>query len=197
MPSLSLFNPFHISAIPATKITTTGFHLIPLSARKTLLAYARGKLQKHIKNCTSSLCPLENYGRNHYFTAKRIKTRVNVSDGISKLTEPEEQSGAKSEERADSVNSSISDTLSLGIKEPTYEVIEVHPSGVTLKKDISRRQLLKSSGLRLRDIRSVDPSLWVTNSVPSILVREQAILLNLGSLRAIAMDDNVLVFDHR
>eukprot|EP00252_Welwitschia_mirabilis_P015856 TRINITY_DN3523_c0_g3_i1.p1 TRINITY_DN3523_c0_g3~~TRINITY_DN3523_c0_g3_i1.p1 ORF type:complete len:446 (-),score=65.76 TRINITY_DN3523_c0_g3_i1:246-1583(-) len=92
---------------------------------------------------------------------------------------------------------SITDSLSLGIKEPTYEVIEVRHNGASFKRDISRRQLLKSSGLRLRDVRSVDPSLWVTNSMPSLLVREQAILLNLGSLRAIAMRDNVLVFDHR
>lgn len=27
-----------------------------------------------------------------------------------------------------------------------------------------------TAGLRLRDIRSVDPSLWVTNSAPAILV---------------------------
>ncbi|XP_058110003.1 magnesium transporter MRS2-A, chloroplastic isoform X4 [Magnolia sinica] len=64
------------------------------------------------------------------------------------------------------------------------------------KKKINRRQLLKSSGLRPRDIRSVDPSLWLTNSMPSLLVREQAILLNFGSLRAIAMPERVLIFDY-
>lgn len=100
-------------------------------------------------------------------------------------------------ERSNSGSATVADSLSLGIKEPSYEVIEVKPNGVTLKNEISRRQLLKLSGLRLRDIRSVDPSLWLTNSIPSLLVREQAILLNLGSLRAIAMKDNVLVFDHR
>ncbi|KAK1285327.1 hypothetical protein QJS10_CPB20g00275 [Acorus calamus] len=63
-------------------------------------------------------------------------------------------------------------------------------------KKINRRQLLKSSGLRLRDIRSVDPSLWMTNSMPSLLVREQALLLNLGTLRAIAMKERVFVFDY-
>lgn len=31
---------------------------------------------------------------------------------------------------------------------------------------------LEVAGLRLRDIRSVDPSLWVTNSVPAILVSQ-------------------------
>uniref|UniRef100_A0A0A0LSV5 Magnesium transporter n=1 Tax=Cucumis sativus TaxID=3659 RepID=A0A0A0LSV5_CUCSA len=50
--------------------------------------------------------------------------------------------------------------------------------------------------LRPRDVRSVDPSLFLTNSMPTLLVREHAILLNLGSLRAIAMQDCVLIFDH-
>ncbi|ERN01311.1 hypothetical protein AMTRI_Chr03g147140 [Amborella trichopoda] len=95
-----------------------------------------------------------------------------------------------------SFNSRGPDLISLGIKEPVYEVIEVKSNGKMSKKNINRRQLLKSSGLRLRDIRSVDPSLWLTNSMPSLLVREQAILLNLGSLRAIAMPERVLVFDH-
>ncbi|XP_031487892.1 magnesium transporter MRS2-11, chloroplastic [Nymphaea colorata] len=94
------------------------------------------------------------------------------------------------------VVNTLTDSLSLSIKEPVYEVIEVRPDGKMSTKNISRRQLLKTSGLRPRDIRSVDPSLWLTNSMPSLLVREHAILLNLGSLRAIAMPERVLVFDH-
>ncbi|XP_042452454.1 magnesium transporter MRS2-A, chloroplastic-like [Zingiber officinale] len=86
--------------------------------------------------------------------------------------------------------------ISLGIREPVYEVIEVKSDGTMSTKKISRRQLLKSSGLRPRDIRSVDPSLWLMNSMPSLLVREQAILLNLGTLRAIAMHECVLIFDY-
>nr|CAD1818343.1 unnamed protein product [Ananas comosus var. bracteatus] len=92
-------------------------------------------------------------------------------------------------------SSVYSDSLSLGIREPIYEVIEVKSDGTMSTKKINRRQLLKSSGLRLRDIRSVDPSLWFMNSMPSLLVREQAILLNLGTLRAIAMHECVLIFD--
>ncbi|KAG8062132.1 hypothetical protein GUJ93_ZPchr0003g16872 [Zizania palustris] len=88
------------------------------------------------------------------------------------------------------------DYISLGIREPVYEVIEVKSNGRMSTKKISRRQLLKSSGLRLRDTRSVDPSLWLTNSMPSLLVREQAILVNLGSLRAIAMHERVLIFNY-
>lgn len=86
--------------------------------------------------------------------------------------------------------------ISLGIKEPIYEVIEVKSDGTMSTKKISRRQLLKSSGLRPRDIRSVDPSLWLMNSMPSLLVREEVILLNLGTLRAIAMHECVLIFDY-
>ncbi|KAL0436976.1 UNVERIFIED_CONTAM: Magnesium transporter MRS2-11, chloroplastic [Sesamum radiatum] len=52
------------------------------------------------------------------------------------------------------------------------------------------------TGLRPRDVRSVDPSLWLTNSMPLLLVREYAILLNLGSLRAIAMQERVYIFNY-
>ncbi|KAJ0266593.1 Magnesium transporter MRS2-11 [Hirschfeldia incana] len=92
--------------------------------------------------------------------------------------------------------SSSSESTSLGIREPVYEVVEVKATGAISTRKISRRHLLKSSGLRPRDIRSVDPSLFMTNSMPSLLVREHAILLNLGSLRAIAMRDRVLIFDY-
>lgn len=91
---------------------------------------------------------------------------------------------------------SSGDSLSLGIREPVYEVVEVKSDGTVSTRKINRRQLLKSSGLRPRDVRSVDPSLFLTNSMPSLLVREYAILLNLGSLRAIAMQDCVLIFDY-
>ncbi|KAG7551569.1 Mg2+ transporter protein CorA-like/Zinc transport protein ZntB [Arabidopsis thaliana x Arabidopsis arenosa] len=94
------------------------------------------------------------------------------------------------------IDSSSSDSSALGIREPVYEVVEVKATGAISTRKINRRQLLKSSGLRPRDIRSVDPSLFMTNSVPALLVREHAILLNLGSLRAIAMRDRVLIFDY-
>ncbi|PKU63961.1 magnesium transporter MRS2-11, chloroplastic [Dendrobium catenatum] len=86
--------------------------------------------------------------------------------------------------------------LSVGVREQFYQVLEVLPDGAASPKSVSRRQLLKSSGLRLRDLRSVDPSLFLINSSPSLLVRDHALLLNFGSLRAIAMPDRVFLFDH-
>ncbi|KAJ4841781.1 hypothetical protein Tsubulata_010526 [Turnera subulata] len=97
---------------------------------------------------------------------------------------------------ASATSSSFGDSLSLGIREPVYEVVEVKSNGRVSTRKINRRQLLKSSGLRPRDIRSIDPSLFLTNSMPSLLVREHAILLNLGTLRAIAMQERVLIFDY-
>ncbi|XP_027160007.1 magnesium transporter MRS2-11, chloroplastic isoform X1 [Coffea eugenioides] len=91
---------------------------------------------------------------------------------------------------------STGDSLSLGIREPVYEVVEVKLNGMVSTRKINRRHLLKSSGLRPRDVRSVDPSLWLTNTMPSLLVREHAILLNLGSLRAIVMQESVLIFNY-
>ncbi|KAL2511164.1 Magnesium transporter MRS2-11 [Abeliophyllum distichum] len=93
-------------------------------------------------------------------------------------------------------NSVSGDSLNLGIREPVYEVVEVRSDGIVSTRKIMRRHLLKSSGLRPRDIRSVDPSLWLTNSMSSLLVREHAILLNLGSLRAIAMQERVYIFNY-
>ncbi|KAK4408434.1 Magnesium transporter MRS2-A, chloroplastic [Sesamum angolense] len=77
-----------------------------------------------------------------------------------------------------------------------------HVFGVALNiytdKILERRLVVevRSNGLRPRDVRSVDPSLWLTNSMPSLLVREYAILLNLGSLRAIAMQERVYIFNY-
>ncbi|CAI5469779.1 unnamed protein product [Closterium sp. Yama58-4] len=89
------------------------------------------------------------------------------------------------------------DALTLTMsKEPVYQVVEVSASGALRQREVSRRQLLRYSGLSQRDIRRIDPSLWVTNALPALLVRESAILVNLGSLRAIATADSVLIFDH-
>ncbi|TKY48598.1 Magnesium transporter MRS2-11 [Spatholobus suberectus] len=126
-----------------------------------------------------------------------------VSDSDEVADEPNEQarnrtsvlaSGRVESQRI--ATTSSGDSLSLGIREPVYEVVEVKSNGKVSTRKINRRQLLKSSGLRPRDIRSVDPSLFMTNSMPALLVRDYAIILNLGSLRAIAMQDCVLIFDN-
>lgn len=134
--------------------------------------------------------------------AESIDERWNDGETLVTSDSDEWSDGSKTEDdtTCDDIivppKKSSSDSLSLGIREPVYEVVEVNSDGVLSTRRINRRQLLKSSGLRPRDVRSVDPSLWMTNSMPSLLVREHAILLNLGSLRAIAMQERVLIFDY-
>lgn len=224
-PSLSaafgFLSPLHVSAFVIStrkiKISSPGFPGISVSVRKTLLACTRDdslrKLEKdschdssNVRSTTNFANSLDFLTNNEEANAKFLEeTPVFTDNTVPEQNEPSDgdvtvsnvSDNTQTSERPNSGSATVADSLSLGIKEPSYEVIEVKPDGVTLKNEISRRQLLKSSGLRLRDIRSVDPSLWLTNSVPSLLVREQAILLNLGSLRAIAMKNKVLVFDHR
>ncbi|KAH1222262.1 Magnesium transporter MRS2-11, chloroplastic [Glycine max] len=124
------------------------------------------------------------------------ETAVSDSDEVADEPNDQERTSAPTNGRFESqriATTSSGDSLSLGIREP---VVEVRSNGKVSTRKINRRQLLKSSGLRPRDIRSVDPSLFMTNSMPALLVREYAILLNLGSLRAIAMQDCVLIFDN-
>ncbi|XP_054816079.1 magnesium transporter MRS2-11, chloroplastic isoform X2 [Prosopis cineraria] len=142
------------------------------------------------------------------FTTKLFTPRLQVkcsakSTGEEQQTATETALSYSSEARHDKANeaprlvaTSSGDSFPLGIREPVYEVLEVKSNGTVSTRTINRRQLLKSSGLRPRDVRSVDPSFFLTNSMPSLLVREHAILLNLGSLRAIAMQEHVLIFDY-
>ncbi|XP_031122203.1 magnesium transporter MRS2-11, chloroplastic [Ipomoea triloba] len=143
-----------------------------------------------------------------------VATKQPSIEAVRCLTKPENLSSDEEEEVRESQQDSLDaarpevsngsavsktlagDSLSLGIREPVYQVVEVKSSGMVSTRKINRRHLLKSSGLRPRDIRSVDPSLWLTNSMPSLLVREHAILLNLGSLRAIVMQESVLIFNY-
>ncbi|KVH90637.1 Magnesium transporter MRS2/LPE10, partial [Cynara cardunculus var. scolymus] len=107
--------------------------------------------------------------------------------------------------------SSLSDALNLGSRDPVYEPVTLKTysqgscgskfkrNGLNQKSSQTASTKVKwflISGLRPRDIRSVDPSLWLTNTMPSLLVRENAILLNLGSLRAIAMQESVFIFNY-
>ncbi|KAE8720219.1 Magnesium transporter MRS2-A [Hibiscus syriacus] len=157
-----------------------------------------------------SPCPTASPSKIKYFTTRSFtkEDRLNQPETLAAEnvgsdydefggTEyPNSQQHLSSAVATQRITTSSGDSPSLGIREPVYEVVEVKSNGVVSTRKINRRQLLKSSGLRPRDIRSVDPSLFLTNSGPSLLVREHAILLTLGSLRAIAMRDCVLIFDY-
>ncbi|KAF5751587.1 magnesium transporter MRS2-11 chloroplastic [Tripterygium wilfordii] len=176
-PSLSshhfLFfhSPWHSPPSPAVSLQKCAIPLLPIAV-KFSKCFAKSTAEDHLSE---------------------PETITNYEDGDR---EDRKVQNKQSSERIDADAMGYSESPTLGIREPVYEVVEVKPNGMVSTRKINRRQLLKSSGLRPRDIRSVDPSLFLTNSVPSLLVREHAILLNLGSLRAIAMQEHVLIFDY-
>ncbi|CAK9200791.1 unnamed protein product [Sphagnum troendelagicum] len=163
----------------------------------------------HTANCTSSTFSNSRgqSAQNQFYQNSSAQTVEDDEGGVNGngpvLRCEEESEGTTLSDLSGNVSStssssfgSAADSIATGGKGPVYQVLEVYPDGDVAKIEVSRRQLLRSTGLRLRDIRSVDPALWVTNSAPALLVRDQAILLNFGSLRAIATPLSVLVFDY-
>ncbi|KAL1819027.1 hypothetical protein ACET3Z_013896 [Daucus carota] len=176
----------------ATSFSPHILHLpVKLHSESSVTGYSRLK---------SPACPIS--WRYDYVCSVTAKVSRGVKCLIKSTEESEQEivnDGVDPEEVAKSsvrIVSSSGDSPTLGIREPIYEVVEVQSDGIVSTRKINRRHLLKSSGLRPRDVRSVDPSLWLTNSMPSLLVREHAILLNLGTLRAIAMQERVLIFNY-
>ncbi|XP_022752631.1 magnesium transporter MRS2-11, chloroplastic-like [Durio zibethinus] len=165
-------------------LQNSGVPVLPVSVKpssKRIKCFARSSTEEDRLNESETL------------VAENVGDDVDDDGGREYPKVQQHQSSVVATQR---ITSSSSDSLLLGIREPVYEVVEVKSNGVVSTRTINRRQLLKSSGLRPRDIRSIDPSLFLTNSAPSLLVREHAILLNLGSLRAIAMHECVLIFDY-
>ncbi|GAB4859709.1 hypothetical protein Ancab_011188 [Ancistrocladus abbreviatus] len=207
MFSTATATPLHLSfSRPSSSLllfdALTGLHQLPPApaCHSPLLS-----LQLRHQHQHSSLFSftIKTWRRSKCFAESTVEDQLSDSETRGGEIAEEERDGderknavVNSDQSRRSTTSSSADLLSLGIPEPVYEVVEVKSNGMISIKKINRRHLLKSSGLRPRDIRSVDPSLWLTNSMPSLLVREHAILLNLGSLRAIVMQEHVLIFNY-
>ena len=73
-----------------------------------------------------------------------------------------------------------------------YEALMLNSSGQTQKAYLKRRDLLRHYDLQPRDLRRVDPTLADTS--PSLSVRDDAILVNMGGLRAIISAEKAIVF---
>eukprot|EP00466_Bigelowiella_natans_P009377 jgi/Bigna1/84350/fgenesh1_pg.131_\ len=81
-----------------------------------------------------------------------------------------------------------------------YEVLRIDSkedmSFTQVEQRLSRRSLLRLSGLRPRDLRRVDPSLSLSTAGPDISVREEMMLINIGSVRAVVTNSSALIFKH-
>ncbi|KAK3234025.1 hypothetical protein CYMTET_55709 [Cymbomonas tetramitiformis] len=77
----------------------------------------------------------------------------------------------------------------------TYEVARVTLQGASTPLFLGRRELLRQTGLQPRELRRIDPSLTLTTSTPTIVVRSQALLLHLGAVRLIVTTTHAFLFD--
>mmetsp|Transcript_4259 Transcript_4259/g.6348 ORF Transcript_4259/g.6348 Transcript_4259/m.6348 type:complete len:508 (-) Transcript_4259:11-1534(-) len=81
-----------------------------------------------------------------------------------------------------------------------YEVIRIDTkadmSFTQTEQRLSRRTLLRTSGLRPRDLRRVDPSLSLSTSGPDIAIRDNMLLINIGAVRAIVTNTSAIIFNH-
>ena len=76
-----------------------------------------------------------------------------------------------------------------------YEVLRVSHSGRASSIVLSKKDILRHLGVAPRDLRRVDPSLSLTTTPPALLVRDKALLLNLGSVRAIVTKKEMFIFE--
>jgi magnesium transporter len=61
--------------------------------------------------------------------------------------------------------------------------------------NVKRRDLLREHSLQPRDLRRIDPAIDFTKTSPSVTIKENVLLLNLGGIRAIVDADKALLFE--
>ena len=88
----------------------------------------------------------------------------------------------------------------IGLKASTksravYEVLRVDSEGHNRRIYVKRRDLLRSHGLKPRDLRRVDPFWDKPQSTQSIVIKESAFLVSLMGVRALVAEDRLLLFD--
>lgn len=76
-----------------------------------------------------------------------------------------------------------------------YGVLRLDQQGKVRRLYVKRRDLLREHGLQPRDLRRIDPSVDFTKTSPSITIKENVVVLNLGGIRAIVTADKALLFE--
>jgi hypothetical protein len=75
--------------------------------------------------------------------------------------------------------------LTAHIVKANYEVLRLDETGAVRRLRIKRRDLLREHGLQPRDLRRIDPTIDFTKASPSITIKEDVLLLNLGGIRCV------------
>lgn len=67
---------------------------------------------------------------------------------------------------------------------PSPQVLRLDQNGAVRRLRIKRRDLLRNYRLQPRDLRRIDPTIDFTKTSPSITIKEDVLLLNLGGIRS-------------
>lgn len=62
---------------------------------------------------------------------------------------------------------------------------------------VKRRDLLREHNLQPRDLRRIDPSLELSKASPSLTIKDNCLLINMGGIRAIVTAHRALLFEPR
>ena len=77
----------------------------------------------------------------------------------------------------------------------TLQTLRIDQQGKTRRVYVRRRDLIRAHSLQPRDLRRVDPSLGPTKTSPSVTIKEECVLVNVGGVRAIITADRCLLFE--
>lgn len=76
-----------------------------------------------------------------------------------------------------------------------YEVQRIDRQGKSRRVYVRRRDLIRTHNLQPRDLRRIDPSLAPTKTSPSVAIKGECVLVNVGGVRAIITADRCLLFE--
>lgn len=76
-----------------------------------------------------------------------------------------------------------------------FQALRIDSAGKSRRVYLRRRDLIRRHNLQPRDLRRMDPSLSPTKTSPTITVKEDCILINIGGIRAIITADRCLLFE--
>lgn len=90
--------------------------------------------------------------------------------------------------------------VDVGLKASTksravYEVLRVDNEGQNRRIYVKRRDLLRTHGLKPRDLRRIDPFWDKPESAQSIVIKESAFLVSLLGVRCLVTENRLLLFD--
>ncbi|PNW85027.1 hypothetical protein CHLRE_03g168600v5 [Chlamydomonas reinhardtii] len=109
----------------------------------------------------------------------------NSADSMSSMDEYSTSMDFSDLANEEALDAGKGDGAAGGYGKANYEVLRLDATARARRFFVRRRDLLREHRLQPRDLRRIDPSIDFTKTSPSITIKEDVLLLNLGGVRAI------------